>query len=53
MGYGSTRFNLQRPTVVSQRCTTDPAKDTSNHDVALQVAFERQTLKPAFSLDRL
>jgi hypothetical protein len=22
-------------------------------DVALQVAFERQTLKPAFSLDRL
>jgi hypothetical protein len=23
------------------------------HDVALQVAFERQTLKPAFSLDSL
>jgi hypothetical protein len=26
---------------------------TSTSDVALQVAFERQTLKPVFSLDRL
>jgi hypothetical protein len=29
------------------------AHATTHRIVALQVAFERQTLKPAFSLDRL
>jgi hypothetical protein len=29
------------------------ARRAASRDVALQVAFERQTLKPVFSLDRL
>jgi hypothetical protein len=60
MGYGSNECNVQSPTSPpSSDCDCDwilPAGSERNttlshHDVALQVAFERQTLKPVFSLD--
>jgi hypothetical protein len=55
MGYGSNEFNVQSPAVDDVGGESAEVRDRANHrrDVALQVAFERQTLKPAFSLDRL
>jgi hypothetical protein len=40
---------MQRPTTRSMSV----ARGNPAHGVALQVAFERQTLKPVFSFDRL
>jgi hypothetical protein len=51
MGHGSNEFNLQSPTTLYP--WLNPAWYARGPDVALQVAFERRTLKPIFSLDRL
>jgi hypothetical protein len=55
MGYGSNEFNVQSPTVVARQLQRIPRRRAAavHLGVALQVAFERQTLKPVFSLDRL
>jgi hypothetical protein len=47
MGYGSTRFQRAEPHLVHV------GVGAVCRVVAVQVAFERQTLKPAFSLDML
>jgi hypothetical protein len=67
MGYGSTGFQRAEPHHGGEgvvRAAVDGIGENdrlgllwgslaTRHDVALQVAFERQTLKPVFSLDRL
>jgi hypothetical protein len=53
---GQLDSNVQHPTEVlwqrRQRRSRDGTR-RRHRGVALQVAFERQTLKPAFPLDRL
>jgi hypothetical protein len=51
---GQLDFNVQSPTVPpTAAVTARRLANVTRRDVALQVAFERQTLKPVFSLDRL
>jgi hypothetical protein len=51
---GQLDSNVQSPTVPRPRQPVhgDVARRDLGQDVALQVAFERQTLKPIFSFDR-
>jgi hypothetical protein len=54
--YGSTWFTVHRPTAQPSSWLVGKRERRSErcfHAVALQVAFERQILKPVFSLDRL
>jgi hypothetical protein len=54
MGYGSTCFNVQSPAVFVEPTGVQHAVRAHqrgvrpSRGVALQVAFERQTLKPVF-----
>jgi hypothetical protein len=52
---GQLDSNEQRPTTAigGGEARAKGPKVSSFRDVALQVAFERQTLKPVFSFDRL
>jgi hypothetical protein len=47
MGYGSTLFNLQRPTVIPRRAR-EGVRELVPQCSAVQVAFERLILKPGF-----
>jgi hypothetical protein len=47
---GSISYDVVHDTILTAGSDEPTVED---HGVALQVAFERQTLKPAFSLDRL
>jgi hypothetical protein len=52
MGYGSNEFNVQSPTTspTLSRAGSASARRGAAQGVALQVVFERQTLKPVFHL---